>query len=379
MSNIKERFQNQIAKAFEKKVNKLKQDNKLSIQPSKRLFIEKVPSLTKQSFMDIEDMSIDNACQRETFCQKREKSFTNIAKAFDPRRFGRVTIGKLPKDTNNYVVDGLGRTSVAFSLGFESLPVEIINFDNRGEMLSYFLSQHDDQTKISNWERWDVVRQTPASDKKLYLTHWNKAQDIEHIWNMYNFTYDDGKAHWDGFWDKKGIDKHTISIEHAYTGITKCITRPYSAQKGVSAGSRKSLVLSKALDLYKKHFISEQHLSIVGNALIVMCVYLSHKKWSLSDIEPTKVLDLKKGLNSDRKEITILEQRVNSLDTFLSKLCKMNGEEFFAIVCVGRNQHGKAIETDVPKTLLKRIRSASGSKKSDMISHINQTLRRHRI
>jgi hypothetical protein len=375
MSNIRQRFQNQIATTFVEKVNKLKQDKKIIIQPSKSLFIDKVPSITNNDFMDIEDMSIDNACQRETFSQKREKSFTNIAKAFDPRRFGRVTIGNLPNDDNNYVVDGLGRTSVASSLGFQSLPVEIIKFDNRGEMLSYFLSQHDDQTKISNWERWDVVRQTPASDKKLYLTHWNKAQDIERIMVEHKFTYDDGKTHWNSFWSKAD----TVSVEYAYTAIAKCITRTYSAQKGVSAGSRKSLVLSKALDLYKKHFISEQHLSVVGNALIVMCVYLSHKKWNPSDKEPTKVLDLKQGLNSDKKEITVLEQRVKTLDTFLSKLCKMNGEEFFSIVCEGKNQHGKAIETDVPKTLLNRIRKSNNTNKSSMVSHINQTLRRHRI
>ena len=375
MNNIKQRFQNnQIASAFVKKVSKLKQTNKITVQPSKRLFMDRVPSITSESFMDIDNMSVDNACQRETFSQRREKSFTNIVQTFDPRKFGRVTIGRLPNDNSNYVVDGLGRTSVALSLGFESLPVEIINFDNRGEMLSYFLSQHDDQTKISNWERWDVVRQTPASDKNLYLHRWNQAQDIEYIMKSHKLVYDDSKALWDTFSKHRSV----VSVEHAYTAITKCITRFYSAQKGASAGERKCLVLSKALDLYKKHFISENDLSVTGNALIVMCVYLSHKKWNKSDKEPTKLLDLRKGTNSNIMDLSILESRVRELDTFLSKLNKMTGDEFFAYVCDGKNQHGKAIETEVPKTLLKRIRS---SKREDekITSHINQTIRRNRI
>ena len=329
MSNVKQRFQNnQIATDFVKKVNKLKQTNKITIQPNKRLFMDKVPTITRESFMDIDSMTVDNACQRETFSQRREKSFANIAQAFDPRKFGRVTIGHLPNDKSNYVVDGLGRTSVGLALGFESLPVEIINFNNRGEMLSYFLSQHDDQTKISNWERWDVVRQTPASDKNLYLKWWNQAQDIEHIMKKHKLVYDDSKTSWDTFSKYRSV----ISVEHAYTAIVKCITRFYSAQKGASAGERECLVLSEAMDLYKKHFISENDLSVTGNALIVMCVYLSHKKWNMSDKEPTKLLDLRKGKDSNIMDLAILQSRAKELDTFLTKLNKMTGEEFFAYV-----------------------------------------------
>ena len=55
MSNIKQRFQNQIATTFVEKVNKLKQDKKIIIQPSKSLFIYKVPTITNNDFMDIED------------------------------------------------------------------------------------------------------------------------------------------------------------------------------------------------------------------------------------------------------------------------------------------------------------------------------------
>mgnify|MGYP003334083685 CR=1 FL=1 len=375
MNNVKQRFENnQIATSFVKKVNKLKQTNKVTIQPSKSLFMDRVPSITKESFMDIDNMSVDNACQRETFSQRREKSFTNIAQTFDPRKFGRVTIGKLPNDNNNYVVDGLGRTSVALSLGFESLPVEIINFDNRGEMLSYFLCQHDDQTKISNWERWDVVRQTPASQKHLYLSLWNKAQDIEKIMKKHKFVYDDSKASWDTFWKRPD----SISVERAWGGITKCITSSFSGQYKQPAGSRESIVLDAALDLYKKHFISEEHLSITSNALIVMCVFLSHKKWNPSDIEPSKILDLRKGSKSDKEELKVLRQNIKKLDAFLSKLIKMDGEEFFQYACGGKHKANKDVSTLVPSTLLRYIRQ-SQKKDEKITSHINQTIRRHRI
>ena len=190
----------------------------------------------------------------------------------------------------------------------------------------------------------------------------------------HKFVYDDSKASWDGFWKKP----ESISVERAWGGITKCITSKFSGQHGASAGSRESIVLDAALELYKKHFISEHHLSINSNALIVMCVFLSHKKWNPSDIEPSKTLDLRKGSNSDQDELKVLQQNVKKLDAFLSKLVKMNGEEFFQYACEGKHKANKDVFTLVPSTLLRYIRK-SQKKGEKITSHINQTIRRNRI
>ena len=352
---IRENFgNNKGAKKFCNTINELQKSNKVIKNTTKSVFMEKVESIKKKCFMDIEDMCVDKACQRETFSKRRETSFINIAKTFDPRKFGRVIIGRLPEDTTNYVVDGLGRTSVALALGFESLPVEILKFGDRGEMLSYFLSQHDDQTKISNWERYDVIRQTSPLQKNLYLKHWNQAQDIERIMKKHKLVYDDSKSDWDHFWKRAT----NISVERAYTAIRQCIVSKHSGQYSAKAGDRMSIVLDEALRLYKEHFISKTHLSVTGNALIVMCVFLSHKKWSKVDQEPTKILDLKKGYESNVKEIGILNQRVKELDDFLSKLSKMSGEEFFSHACDGLSKTAKLITTEVARKLKDNIRSA---------------------
>jgi hypothetical protein len=270
----------------------------------KNMFKAKVSTLDDECFKKINDLTILTSCQRTTITNKRLPKLIKIARDFCPIKFGRVQLAKIKGDPNFYIYDSLGRTVVAYCLGIEWVPCEIVHFSSQSEVLKYFFEQHDNEEKLSRWTRIEAIYNAPKSMQLGYFKRENnKVIDIFHVLGKTGCVYDSLKA----------TDKNP-SVESACTRFKDCITKEWSGNGSASAGSRPCYALIQSIEMIKRLWISHEQKEILANFLAAIVYYATDGGF----ITVTKRDLLNKKNNKSVKEINNrlykLEKKIRRID-----------------------------------------------------------------
>lgn len=227
------------------------------------MFKSRIPTLSSGCFIDINKITVLNTCQRDTVTGKRLKSLLKIGKKFCPVKFGRVQLAKIEGDPNHYIFDALGRATVAYCLGIEKVPCEIIKFTSESEVLMQFFEQHDNEVQLSGWTRIETIHNAPPDMRAGYFKNSSKQTlDIYRVLDETGCVYDSLKATY-----KKP------SLESCLTRFRDCITKEWSGNGSTSAGNRPSYALCQSLKMINRLWIDHDHKNVHANLLSAIVNY----------------------------------------------------------------------------------------------------------
>jgi len=201
---------------------------------SKRFDWSRVPTLTSESFMDLNNLYIDDSTQRDPFSSGRTKKIGNIVKDPDARKFGRVAVTQ--RDGKFIVVEGQGRCIAAVALNEEKVPVDIHLYHDKIEEATSFLNQSNNTARLEKWEKHHVQLCFPPNSKEARC-----AKDIQTVLDKTGFEY---RPQYIGNFD----------CTDAYAGIRDSITREAkhkSSKQGL--GARTSPITIAIIELMKKY------------------------------------------------------------------------------------------------------------------------------
>ena len=99
--------------------------------------------VVQQDFVDLQSPTVvlDDDAQRNPFDKSRVKKLKKIIDEPDAIKFGRLTVGIIQGDNNQYIADGQGRAIAAYCLGQYKVPADFCYFDSFDEMKNYFKTQ----------------------------------------------------------------------------------------------------------------------------------------------------------------------------------------------------------------------------------------------
>jgi hypothetical protein len=101
------------------------------------------------AWIDVSKLSIDDGYQRS----KKSAHISRIAKQFDSRVFGAVSVGRRP-DSSLFVIDGQQRLAAAVRVGMTSVPCMVFDVTNDREEASLFTEINKGRKNITPFEQW---------------------------------------------------------------------------------------------------------------------------------------------------------------------------------------------------------------------------------
>ncbi len=111
-------------------------------------------------WMDVSKLFIDDGYQRG----KKASHINRIAKNFDSRVFGAVSVGRRP-DNSFFVIDGQQRLAAAVKIGMTSVPCMVFDVSNDREEASLFTQINKGRKNITPLEQWkaDLYAHDPVA------------------------------------------------------------------------------------------------------------------------------------------------------------------------------------------------------------------------
>lgn len=318
-----------MKKAFKKDIG----DLEITGATCKKDFTDKITSLhEKNDFIKVDKLFFMQTAQRSFLKKSRLNKIKKIAENLDPYLFDRVKLARVPGIPEPIVFDLLGRSTAAILAGCEYVPKEDMMFESLDEVRNVFLTQHDNETRLTGWDRHQVAMEyddkgnAPRMIKNILAT----AKDIQHVIEATGVQL-----------ETRNAKSSEMSVETIWGYVRKCVTNESLSEDTNDPGHRESKILIEAIEIFQ-HYFGENEKEVIGQNLEALCCYLKQERDAGQTLDQAlKKVDFVLQYGSNAKTQKILKEKIFKTKDVANKQVGSVGADNFDKTFKSLNGHSE--------------------------------------